>query len=34
MQKEGEFLVIDDEVDWNLEIGAYRWMLPDRVQYS
>jgi hypothetical protein len=22
MQKEGEFLAIDDEVDWNLEIGA------------
>ena len=22
MQREGEFVAIDDEVDWNLEIGA------------
>jgi len=22
MKKEGEFLEIDDEIDWNLEIGA------------
>ena len=22
MQKEGEYLAIDDEVDWDLEIGA------------
>ena len=24
MQKEGEYLAIDDEVDWNLELGAVR----------